>query len=79
MMDCQNEKSYRELAAPRDDDGFWLDEYGEPHPRVRRWHPVRAFALALLESLVLFAAMAAIILGVPAIWALLSAMWVGMP
>ena len=49
-MDCQNEKSYRELAAPRDDDGFWLDEYGEPHPRVRRWHPVRAFALALLEA-----------------------------
>lgn len=50
LLDCQNERPYEPVDPDADRIGYWHDEYGEPHPRARRWHPVRAFALALLEA-----------------------------
>ena len=55
LLDCQSEHAY-EPADPHDECGmtFWIDEYSEEHPRVRRWHAARGFALAALEAGVLW-------------------------
>lgn len=50
LLDCQNERAYEPVDPLDERVTFWVDEHGEPRPRVRRWHPARAFALALLEA-----------------------------
>lgn len=76
LLDCQAEHGFEPVDPDADRMEYWHDEYGEPHPRVRRWRSVPAFALALLESAILYALM---FVGVFAAWGLFWAVWVELP
>lgn len=76
LLDCQQEHGFEPVDPGNERVTFFVDEYGEPHPRVRRWHPVRAFALALGEAAVLWGV---IIIGVVAAWGLFWAAWTELP
>lgn len=54
LLDCQQEHAYEPVDPLDERVTFWVDEYGEEHPRVRRWHAARGFALAVLEAGVLW-------------------------
>lgn len=76
LLDCQDEHRFEPVDPDGDRMGYWLDEYGEPHPRTRRWHPVRAWALALLESAMLWVV---VIVSVVVMWAMFIGSWVELP
>lgn len=54
LLDCQDEHDYEPVDSDHEGMTFWVDEYGEEHPRVRRWHAARGFALAVLEAGILW-------------------------
>lgn len=50
FLDCQSEHGFEPVDPDSERVTFWVDEHGETHGQPRRWHAVRAFALALAEA-----------------------------